>query len=106
MFTPKLSPRSLAAISLLIVTAAIAASANWSSRLGLFSVHDAVTQPDSISAPASAAFLGACANNVTVTATAGTASASYATLKDTFDAINAGTHQGSISVGICANTTE
>ncbi|MEP7147564.1 MAG: Calx-beta domain-containing protein [Acidobacteriota bacterium] len=30
----------------------------------------------------------------------------YATLKDAFDAINAGTHTGSVNVKVCANTTE
>ncbi len=43
---------------------------------------------------------------VDVTATAGTAAASYPTLKGAFDAINAGTHQGVIGIGISANTTE
>ena len=43
---------------------------------------------------------------VDVTATAGTLSASYSTLKASFDAINAGTHQGTISITVSANTTE
>jgi hypothetical protein len=43
---------------------------------------------------------------INVTATAGTATATYTTLKDAFDAINAGTHQGSINLSITANTTE
>lgn len=43
---------------------------------------------------------------VDVTATAGTANASYTTLKGAFDAINAGTHQGVIGIGISGNTTE
>jgi len=33
-------------------------------------------------------------------------STAYATLKDGFDAINAGTHTGAVSVLVCANTTE
>ncbi len=40
------------------------------------------------------------------TATSGTAAATYTTLKGAFDAINAGTHQGAISLSITANTTE
>ena len=48
----------------------------------------------------------AAAQNVNVTATAGTASASYTTLKGAFDAINAGTHQGAITVDIALSTTE
>ncbi len=46
-------------------------------------------------------------SQVSVTATAGTAGpTSYTTLKAAFDAINGGTHQGSITVSITANTTE
>lgn len=43
---------------------------------------------------------------VTVTATSGSVSGSYNTLKGAFDAINAGTHQGAVSININANTTE
>lgn len=44
---------------------------------------------------------------VSVTATAGTAGpTSYTTLKAAFDAVNAGTHQGVVSVSITGNTTE
>ncbi|CAF2165062.1 unnamed protein product [Rotaria magnacalcarata] len=43
---------------------------------------------------------------VSVTASVGTTTATYTTLKDAFDAINTGTHQGSINLSITANTTE
>ncbi|MBI5474276.1 MAG: hypothetical protein HY961_18220, partial [Ignavibacteriae bacterium] len=43
---------------------------------------------------------------VDVTATGGTPAASYSTLKGAFDAINAGTHTGTIAIAISANTTE
>ncbi len=43
---------------------------------------------------------------VDVTASGGTASASYTTLRSAFDAINAGTHTGTIAVSITASTTE
>lgn len=44
---------------------------------------------------------------VKITATAGTTGpTNYATLKAAFDAINAGTHQGVISIQICTNTSE
>ena len=44
---------------------------------------------------------------VTVTATAGTAGPTdYPTVKDAFDAINAGTHQAAINVFVLGNTTE
>ncbi|HMC96227.1 MAG TPA: hypothetical protein VKG92_01100, partial [Flavobacteriales bacterium] len=46
------------------------------------------------------------AQNVNVAATAGTANATYTTLKGAFDAINAGTHQGAITISVVANTTE
>ena len=52
-------------------------------------------------------FFGSAAQaQVDVTATAGTPVASYTTLKDAFDAVNAGTHQGDIAMGISADTTE
>lgn len=43
---------------------------------------------------------------IDVNASAGTASATYTTLKEAFDAINAGTHQGAINLSITASTTE
>ena len=47
-----------------------------------------------------------CFAQVDVAATSGTATATYTTLKGAFDAINAGTHQGAITLSITANTTE
>lgn len=44
--------------------------------------------------------------NVSVTAKGGTTTGSYATLKAAFDAINSGTHTGSITLSIIGNTTE
>lgn len=44
--------------------------------------------------------------NVTLTATVGTLSGSYSTVKDAFDAINAGTHRGIIVITIVSSTTE
>ncbi len=43
---------------------------------------------------------------VSVSATAGTATGTYATVSAAFAAINAGTHQGVINITISANTTE
>ena len=43
---------------------------------------------------------------VSVTATSGTLTGGYATLKAAFDAINLGTHQGAITVNINSSTTE
>jgi hypothetical protein len=43
---------------------------------------------------------------VSVTATAGTLTGTYTTVNAAFAAINAGTHQGAISIGITGNTTE
>ena len=43
---------------------------------------------------------------VDVTASGGTPAASYSTLGLAFDAINIGTHTGTITIGISANTSE
>jgi hypothetical protein len=43
---------------------------------------------------------------VTLTATVGTATGSFTTLKGAFDAINAGTHKGDIVIKINSSTTE
>jgi len=43
---------------------------------------------------------------VTLTATSGTATGSFTTLKGAFDAINLGTHKGAIVIKINASTTE
>lgn len=43
---------------------------------------------------------------VSLASTAGTTTGTYTTLKGAFDAINAGTHQGAITINITANTTE
>ena len=43
---------------------------------------------------------------VDVSATSGTGTATYTTVKAAFDAINAGTHQGAINITITANTSE
>ncbi len=51
-------------------------------------------------------FSGTLFSQVDVTSSGGTPNASYTTLKAAFDAINAGTHTGIISIGISNNTTE
>ncbi len=45
-------------------------------------------------------------SQVNVTASSGTPAGMYTTVKDAFDAINAGTHQGIITLSIEGNTTE
>lgn len=46
-------------------------------------------------------------SQISVTATAGTAGpTSYTTLSGAFDAINQGTHQGTITISVTGNTTE
>jgi hypothetical protein len=45
-------------------------------------------------------------SQISLTATTGTTSGSYTTLKAAFDAINAGTHTGAISISVTASTTE
>ena len=49
---------------------------------------------------------GRASAQVDVTASGGTLNASYTTLKGAFDAINAGTHTGTITIGISGDTTE
>ena len=51
-------------------------------------------------------FVQQASAQVDVTASGGTAFASYTTLNLAFAAINAGTHTGTIAIGISANTTE
>jgi hypothetical protein len=43
---------------------------------------------------------------VSVTATSGTPTGNYTTLKAAFDAVNAGTHKGAVTLSITASTTE
>lgn len=50
--------------------------------------------------------LAGSAQNLSVTATLGTASGSFTTLKGAFDAVNAGTHRGVIAIKIDASTAE
>lgn len=45
-------------------------------------------------------------SQINISATAGTATGTYTTLKGAFDAINAGTHQGAITISVTASTTE
>lgn len=53
------------------------------------------------------AFTRSVSAQVSVTATAGTAGpTAYTTLKAAFDAVNAGTHQGAITITLTGNTTE
>ncbi len=46
------------------------------------------------------------AQSVTVTATVGATGVSYSTLKNAFDAINSGTHQGEVTIAINESTSE
>ena len=45
-------------------------------------------------------------SQISLTATGGTTTGSYTTIKDAFDAINANTHFGTIAITVNANTTE
>ena len=56
-----------------------------------------------------AATIGICDNagiGIDVEATGGTTFTNYPTLKAAFDAINAGTHTGTLTLEVCGNTTE
>jgi hypothetical protein len=50
--------------------------------------------------------LAGYSQNVTLTASLGSASGSFTTLKGAFDAINLGTHRGAIVININASTSE
>ncbi|OFY05371.1 MAG: hypothetical protein A2W94_07435 [Bacteroidetes bacterium GWE2_42_42] len=58
------------------------------------------------SASAFSFITGTCTSDIYVTATAGTLTGSYTTLKGAFDKINDGTHQGVITISVGRNTTE
>jgi uncharacterized protein YjdB len=51
-------------------------------------------------------FAGKLSAQISVTASAGTPTGSYTSLKLAFDAINAGTHQGNIQISVTGSTTE
>ncbi len=73
-------------------------SATWLKRMGSFLVV--------LFAFAFISPLGSLAQNVNVTATLGNPSGTYANVSAAFAAINAGTHQGAITLDIVNNTTE
>jgi hypothetical protein len=76
---------------------------NWNSSGG----SNTTTQPTGNGSGALLVDTCTAGNTVEVEATAGTTAATnYTTLKLAFDAINAGTHQGAVTVKICASTTE
>jgi hypothetical protein len=80
----------------------IAASAVFVSSSAKNSADASVTTPESVGV-----IQNDGAGPITVTATAGTTGPiNYPTLNDAFVAINAGTHQGAITVDVVANTTE
>jgi hypothetical protein len=58
--------------------------------------------------PAATMFTGGTCDGggIDVEASGGTPAAQYTTLKGAFDAINAGTHTGTITIEVCGNTTE
>jgi uncharacterized repeat protein (TIGR01451 family) len=104
------APTTLAASSSTHVHVISATSSSCAGNATLSNTASVSTSNDG-SANASASITVACppvsAGPVTVTASAGTAGPTdYATVKAAFDAINAGTHQGSIGVWIFGNTTE
>jgi hypothetical protein len=73
---------------------------------GVFTTN-AVTADCSVVANFAADPVCTTGSAVEVKASMGTPGPSgYPALKDAFDAINAGTHQGAISVSVCGNTTE
>ena len=58
------------------------------------------------SAPSMGAYEFVVNPNISLTATAGTATGGYSCLKNAFDAINAGTHQGNIEIKLNVSVLE
>jgi hypothetical protein len=90
------------------------AAAAWNTRVGSFKFSTCTASPLPTPTPTATPTPTptpppppASAGPVTVTASAGTPGPTdYATVKAAFDAINAGTHQGSINIYILGNTVE
>ena len=90
------------------------AGAAWNTRVGSYKFPTCTASPIATPTPTPTATPTptppgppASAGPVTVTATTGTVGPTdYATVKAAFDAINAGTHTGSINVYVIGNTTE
>ncbi|HXU36937.1 MAG TPA: hypothetical protein VN937_11290 [Blastocatellia bacterium] len=108
----KTSPLSLSILAVCLIALLIFGSSTQSSRAAGSPAGSSMTpqrerlkpQPDALSSTSADSPL---VGPVTVTATAGTTGPTdYGTLKLAFDAINAGTHQGVITVNIVASTTE
>jgi len=91
---------SLAIISL--VTLGVAANWTGVSAFSFFAPSEAADASPAATTAPEPVFVG----EVTLTATAGTPAGSFTTLKEAFDAINLGTHQGTIVISINADTTE
>jgi uncharacterized repeat protein (TIGR01451 family) len=88
-------------------------AAAWNTRVGSFRFPTCVSAPIPTPTPTPTPTAtptpppSGSAGPVTVTATAGAVGPTdYATLKAAFDAINAGTHQGTLNVYIIGNTVE
>lgn len=111
--SPKVSVRILIIGLVLLLAGSLALAGNWKQVTELFSSSvafsaSAVEQPV-IASPAPIGTGGTCntAGPIEVESSGGTMTpTAYATLKDAFDAINAGTHTGSILIEVCGNTTE
>ena len=110
MFNRTRIARAIAASLVIITISAIAFASPWSEAMRLLGFA-AAESADSVvkSSPAAFITVGTCGEfgglAIEVEGTGGT-NASYATLKAAFDAINSGTHTGTITIDVCANTTE
>ena len=99
----------LTLVVLALCAVAAAFTANWNkvlTSLGSSAESSTAAKASQNSVPFT---IGTCdtAGPIEIESTGGTtAPTAYPTLKDALDAINAGTHQGSISIEVCGNTTE
>lgn len=105
---PNLS-RAVVLVFALAVVSMLTFAAVGGKLAPLFTGTAASAQSAEANTPATAPLtIGTCdgASNIDVESTGGTALAGYATVKLAFDAINAGTHTGTIIIEICASTAE
>ena len=112
MFNRTRIARAIVASLVIITISAISFASPWTKALSLLGFASAESSPNIVeAAPATYFAAGTCdavpAGNVEVEGTIlGTTPVAYATLKAAFDAINAGTHTGAVTIDVCGNTTE
>ena len=116
--TTKTSFRFITIGIILLLLSGFALASNWSNvtsfaeslGAGLFGASAETSKsPENSLTNVTNFTIGTCdtAGPIEIESSGGTVTpTAYATLKDAFDAINAGTHTGTINIEVCGNTTE